>query len=69
MNNTKKAQIDLATKMLKAKIDISEIALMSGLSTSELEELKKTVKPKEAAKDVMDTLDNIDISLDDIFTP
>lgn len=69
MNNTKKAQMDLAAKMLKAKIDINEIILMSGLSREEIEKINIDVKPDDSKMDIMDKLDNIDFDMEDILEP
>lgn len=40
MNNTTKAKYDLAEKMLKGRIDIDEVVMMSGLDKKEVQEIK-----------------------------
>ncbi len=67
MNNTKKAQYELATKMLKGRIEIDEVALMSGLSVEELEKLKEEVDPSNPDVELLKNLDNVDLNIGQIL--
>lgn len=52
MNKTTKAKYDLATRMLKVDISIDEVALMSGLTIDEIEQLKAGIEPEEIIDEV-----------------
>ncbi len=67
MNNTKKAQYELATKMLKGKIDVDEVVLMSGLTTREVEALKEEVLPHNSEIEMLKNLDNVDLNIGEIL--
>lgn len=67
MNNTKKAQYELATKMLKGKIDVDEVVLMSGLSTEEVEKLKEEVVPHNTEAEMLKNLDTVDLNIGEIL--
>lgn len=67
MNNTKKAQYELATKMLKGKIDVEEVVLMSGLTTQEVEALKEEVLPHNSEIEMLKNLDNVDLNIGEIL--
>lgn len=67
MNNTKKAQYELATKMLKGKIDVDEVVLMSGLSTDEVEKLKEEVVPHNTEAEMLKNLDTVDLNIGEIL--
>lgn len=41
MNNTEKAKLDAAKRMLKGKIDINEVSEMMGLSLEQLQPIKE----------------------------
>lgn len=41
MNNTEKAKLDAARRMLKGKIDINEVSVMMGLSLEQLQPIKE----------------------------
>lgn len=62
MNNTKKAQVELAEKLLHVNIDIDEVVTMSGLTREEVEKLrKKTPVWEHQAGDIV----NFDLPSDD----
>lgn len=67
MNNTKKAQYELATKMLKGKIDVEEVILMSGLSKEEVEKIKEEVNPTNPEIEMLKNLDNVDLNIGEIL--
>lgn len=52
MNNTTKAKYELASKMLKAKIEDSEVMLMSGLTEAEIKRLKTELADEIENKEV-----------------
>ncbi len=67
MNNTTKAKYELATKMLKGKIDVEEVVLMSGLTTEEVEKLKEEVMPHNSEVEMLKNLDNVDLNIGQIL--
>lgn len=67
MNNTTKAKYELATKMLKGKIDVDEVVLMSGLSKEEVEKLKEEVNPTNPEIEMLKRLDNVDLDIGEIL--
>lgn len=54
MNKTEQAKYDLANKMLKGKIEISEVVMMTGLSEDIVQKLKDEIEPTE--KSILDGL-------------
>lgn len=62
MNKTTKAKYDMAEKMLKGRIDVDEVALMSGLPKDELEKMKKEIDEKNPATK-LEGLDITDMNL------
>lgn len=67
MNNTTKAKYDMAARMLKGKIDVEEVALMSGLSLDEVQKLKDEVIPHNAEVEMLQNLDNVDLNIGEIL--
>lgn len=67
MNNTTKAKYELATKMLKGKIDVDEVVMMSGLSKEEVEKLKEEVNPTNPEIEMLKRLDNVDLDIGEIL--
>ncbi len=63
MNNTTKAKYDLATRMLKGKIDVDDVVMMSGLTRQEVEKLKDEVVPKNTDAEILSKLDNVDLDI------
>lgn len=57
MNNTEKAIHDMAEKMIKGHIDVSEIALMTGLSEEELNKMKENISLSDPTITNLDTMD------------
>lgn len=67
MNNTEKAKYELAKKMLKGKIDIEEVALMTGISLDKLEELNNEINPKNPDVELLKNLDTTDLDMGPIL--
>lgn len=67
MNNTTKQKYELAKKMLKGKIEISEVALMTGLSEDVLKELKEEVVPENKDVQILKNLDTVDLDIGQIL--
>lgn len=67
MNNTTKAKYELATKMLKGKIDVDEVVMMSGLTEAEVLKLKEEVEPSTSDAEVLKNLDTVDLNIGDIL--
>lgn len=49
LNNTTKAKYDMAEKMLKGRIEVDEVVLMTGLPKEDIEKLKKELDDKNPA--------------------
>ena len=67
MNNTTKQKYELARKMLKGKIEIEEVALMTGLSEDVLKELKEEVAPESKDVQILKNLDTVDLDIGQIL--
>ncbi|MGN0390155.1 MAG: hypothetical protein ACI4L2_05015 [Wujia sp.] len=67
MNRTTKAKYDMATRMLKGRIDAEEVAMMSGLPLEEVEKLKEEVVPKNTDAEVLSRLDNPNLDIGQIL--
>ena len=67
MNRTTKAKYDMATRMLKGRIDAEEVAMMSGLPLEEVEKLKEEVVPKNTDDEVLSRLDNPNLDIGQIL--
>ncbi|MGN0152057.1 MAG: hypothetical protein ACI39Q_06255 [Wujia sp.] len=67
MNNTTKQKYELARKMLKGRIDIDEVALMTGLPKDKLEELKEEVVPSNSDAEILKNLDNVDLNIGELL--
>ncbi|MGN0435919.1 MAG: hypothetical protein ACI4D8_04725 [Wujia sp.] len=67
MNNTEKAKYELAKKMLKGKIEIDEVALMTGISMDKLEEINNEINPKNPDVELLKNLDTTDFDLGPIL--
>lgn len=67
MNNTTKQKYELARKMLKGKIEIDEVALMTGLSEDVLKELKEEVAPESKDVQILKNLDTVDLDIGQIL--
>ncbi len=63
MNNTTKAKYDLANKMLKARIDVDEVALMSGLPKEEVTRLFEELEKQNPEATAFSNLDVTDLDL------
>ncbi|MCR5702349.1 MAG: hypothetical protein K6G76_09410 [Lachnospiraceae bacterium] len=60
MNNTDKATLDAAKRMLQGKIDINEVSMMLGVPVEKLQPLKDEVD--EQVRKVYGNLDSYDFS-------
>ncbi len=67
MNRTTKAKYDMATRMLKGRIDAEDVAMMSGLPLEEVEKLKEEVVPRNTDAEVLSRLDNKDLDIGQII--
>ena len=67
MNNTMKGKYELARKMIKGKIDVDEVVLMSGLSKEIVEQLKEEVDPSNPEIEMLKNLDNVDLNIGEIL--
>lgn len=67
MNNTTKAKYELARKMLKGKIDIDEVAIMTSLPLNELEKIKEEVDPTNPEVEMLKNLDTVDLDIGPIL--
>lgn len=67
MNNTTKEKYELARKMLIGKIEIEEVALMTGLSEDVLKQLKEEVAPENHDVEVLKGLDTVDLNIGEIL--
>ena len=67
MNNTTKAKYELARKMIKGKIDIDEVYLMTGIDKAELEKLKEEIDPAAKEAKMFQDLDNTDLNIGEIL--
>lgn len=67
MNNTTKQKYDVATRMLKGKIDVEEVALMTGLPIEELNKLKEEVVPNNTDAEILKNLDNVDLDIGELL--
>jgi len=60
MNNTDKATMDAARRMLQGKIDINEVSMMLGIPVEKLQPIKDEVD--EQVRKVYGNLDSYDFS-------
>ncbi len=67
MNNTTKAKYELATKMLKGRIDTSEVVLMSGLPLEEVLKIKESIEPNSSDAEILKNLDSVDLNIGEIL--
>lgn len=67
MNNTTKAKYELATKMLKGRIDASEVVLMSGLPLEEVLKIKESIEPNSSDAEILKNLDTVDLNIGEIL--
>ena len=67
MNNTDKAKLDVARRMLKGKIDVGEVVLMTGLDKATIEKLDEEINPKNSDAAILQNLDNVDLDIGQIL--
>ena len=63
MNKTTKAKYDFAERMLKGKVDVDEVVMMTGLTKEQVEELKDKVVPKNTDAEILSRLDTVDLDI------
>ena len=63
MNNTDKAKLDVARRMLKGKIEVDEVILMTGLDKKVIEDLNEEINPKNSDAAILENLDNVDLDI------
>jgi hypothetical protein len=57
----------MAGRMLKGKIDVEEVAMMSGLSIEEVQKLKDEIVPHNSEVEMLQNLDNVDLNIGEIL--
>lgn len=67
MNNTTKAKYDVAQRMLKGKIPVEEVALMTGIDIQELKKMEEEVAPQVRDAKILQDLDNTDLNIGEIL--
>lgn len=65
MNQTDKAKLDAATRMLKGKIDIEEVSMMLGIPVAELLPIKEQLE--EEVRKVYGNTDSYDFNAGQIL--
>ena len=63
MNKTDKAKLDVAKRMLKGKIEVDEVVLMTGLDKKVIEDLNEEINPKNSDATILENLDNVDLDI------
>ena len=63
MNKTDKAKLDVARRMLKGKIEVDEVVLMTGLDKKTIEDLNEEINPKNSDAAILENLDNVDLDI------
>ena len=67
MNNTEKEKYELARRMLKGKIPVEEVNLMTGISIEKLKVLEEEVAPEVRDAKILQGLDNTDLNIGEIL--
>lgn len=67
MNNTTKAKYDLAEKMLKGRIPVSEVVLMTGISEKEIQKMADELEDKNPEAKVFKNLDFTDFNMKEVL--
>ncbi len=67
MNKTNKAKYDLAEKMLKARIEIDEVVLMSGLTKEEVTKIHDELEKQHPEATAFSNLDITDLDIDRVL--
>ena len=67
MNNTEKAKVDVAKRMLKGKIPADEVILMTGLDESLVKKLEEEIAPEVREAKILQGLDNTDLNIGEIL--
>jgi hypothetical protein len=67
MNNTEKAKVDVAKRMLKGKIPADEVILMTGLDESLVKKLEEDITPEVREAKILQGLDNTDLNIGEIL--
>ena len=67
MNNTTKAKYDVAERMLKGKIPVEEVSLMTGINIEELKKMEEDLAPQVRDAKILQDLDNVDLNIGEIL--
>jgi hypothetical protein len=67
MNNTEKAKVDVARRMLKGKIPADEVILMTGIDESLVKKLEEEIAPEVREAKILQGLDNTDLNIGEIL--
>ena len=67
MNNTEKAKVDVARRMLKGKTPADEVILMTGLDESLVKKLEEEITPEVREAKILQGLDNTDLNIGEIL--
>lgn len=67
MNNTTKAKYDVAERMLKGKIPVEEVSLMTGINIEELKKMEENLAPQVRDAKILQDLDNVDLNIGEIL--
>ncbi len=63
MNNTDKAKLDVARRMLKGKIEVEEVAMMTDINIETIKKLDEEINPKNSDAAILENLDNVDLDI------
>lgn len=63
MNNTDKAKLDVAKRMLKGKIEVEEVAMMTDINIETIKKLDEEINPKNSDAAILENLDNVDLDI------
>jgi len=67
MNNTERAKVDVARRMLKGKLPVEEVQQMTGLDMDFLKKLEEEVAPEVREAKILQGLDNTDLNIGEIL--
>ena len=67
MNNTERAKVDVARRMLKGKLPVEEVQQMTGLDMDFLKKLVEEVAPEVREAKILQGLDNTDLNIGEIL--
>ncbi|MBR1506676.1 MAG: hypothetical protein IJ619_01550 [Eubacterium sp.] len=67
MNNTERAKVDVARRMLKGKLPVEEVQQMTGLDMDFLKKLEEEVAPEVREAKILQGLDNTNLNIGEIL--